>query len=90
MVDAESMDESVEDITAALMAPRPKKATQPGVKYCSERGKTKLVLSPMSLPYSVSFQLVAFAIAPKTTEGPVMISAIRPPPYDNKTALADV
>ena len=38
----------------------------------------------------IAFQSVAFAIAPKTTEGPVMIRAIRPPPYDNKTALADV
>ena len=37
------MDESVEDITAALMAPRPKKATQVGVRYCRHRGKTKLV-----------------------------------------------
>ena len=38
----------------------------------------------------IAFQSVAFAMAPKTTEGPVMIRAIRPPPYDNKTALADV
>ena len=43
MVEADNMDESVEDITAALMAPRPKKATQVGVRYCRHRGKTKLV-----------------------------------------------
>ena len=43
MVEADNMDESVEDITAALMAPRPKKATQVGVRYCRQRGKTKLV-----------------------------------------------
>ncbi len=29
---AESMEESVEDMTAAETAPRPKKATQPGVR----------------------------------------------------------
>ena len=43
IVEADNMDESVEDITAALMAPRPKKATQVGVRYCRHRGKTKLV-----------------------------------------------
>ena len=60
MVEAESIDESVEDMTAALMAPRPKKATQGGVKYCRQRGKTKLVslFSTLGLlPYSVSSHL---------------------------------
>ena len=47
-------------MTAALMAPRPKKATQGGVKYCRQRGKTKLVslFSTLGLlPYSVSSHL---------------------------------
>jgi hypothetical protein len=34
MVEAESMEESVEDITAAETAPRPKNATAGGVRYC--------------------------------------------------------
>ena len=39
MVDAESMEESVEDMTAAETAPRPKKATAGGVMYCRARGR---------------------------------------------------
>ena len=40
MVDAESMDESVEDMTAAETAPNPKKATAFGVRYCRANGST--------------------------------------------------
>ena len=40
MVDAESMEESVEDMTAAETAPSPKKATALGVRYCRARGST--------------------------------------------------
>ena len=40
MVDAESMEESVEDMTAADTAPKPKKATAFGVRYCRARGST--------------------------------------------------
>ena len=40
MVEAESMEESVEDITAAETAPKPKKATAFGVRYCKAKGST--------------------------------------------------
>ena len=40
MVEAESMEESVEDITAAETAPKPKKATAFGVRYCKANGST--------------------------------------------------
>ena len=40
MVEAESMDESVDDMTAAETAPNPKKATAFGVRYCRARGST--------------------------------------------------
>ena len=40
MVDAESMDESVDDMTAAEIAPRPKQATAFGVRYSSTKGST--------------------------------------------------
>ena len=76
MVEAESIDESVEDITAALIAPKPKNATQVGVKYCKHRGKTKEVFSG-TFPKSVWVQSVALAIIPNVTDGTVMIRAIR-------------
>ena len=70
------MEESVEDMTAALMAPRPKKATAGGVKYCRHKGRTSFVLSPVGvMPKSVLFQSVALAMAPNITEGPIMIKA---------------
>ena len=40
MVEAESMEESVEDMTAAETAPNPKKATAFGVRYCRANGST--------------------------------------------------
>ena len=40
MVEAESIEESVDDITAAETAPSPKNATQPGVRYCRANGNT--------------------------------------------------
>ena len=40
MVEAESMEESVEDMTAAETAPNPKKATAFGVRYCRAKGST--------------------------------------------------
>ena len=40
MADAESMEESVEDMTAAETAPKPKKATAFGVRYCRAKGST--------------------------------------------------
>ena len=55
MVEADSMEESVEDMTAALMAPRPKKATQVGVKYCKVSGNTIAVsVAPLYLPGTCS------------------------------------
>ena len=41
MVEADNIEESVEDMTAALIAPKPKNATQVGVKYCKQSGKIK-------------------------------------------------
>ena len=54
MVDAESMDESVEDMTAAETAPNPKKATAFGVRYCSANGSTTCTYQ---LPIAYSFHL---------------------------------
>ena len=45
MDDAERTDESAEDITAALTAPRPKKAITPGVRYCNTMGRIILMSS---------------------------------------------
>lgn len=42
MVLADNMDESVDDITAAETAPRPKKATHCGVKYRKQSGSMSL------------------------------------------------
>ena len=70
IVEAESIEESVEDITAALIAPRPKKATHVGVKYCKHKGNTNEVLPSSSLgllPKRVASQFVLEAIAPKRT-----------------------
>ena len=78
MVEAESIDESVEDMTAALIAPKPKNATQVGVKYCKHRGKTNEVsVFSGTLPKSVWVQSMALAIIPNVTDGTVMIRAIR-------------
>ena len=44
---ADNIEESVEDITAALTAPKPKKATAGGVKYCRQRRNTNFVSSSL-------------------------------------------
>ena len=56
MVEAESIEESVEDMTAALIAPNPKKATHVGVKYCKHRGKTNPVSSFCKVKLQIRFQ----------------------------------
>lgn len=45
---ADNTDESAEDITAADTAPRPKKDTKSGVKYCKTIGKIMLVSSAVN------------------------------------------
>merc|ERR1719369_2408056 len=62
--EADNMDESVEDMTAADTAPRPKKATAFGVRYCKTAGTT---IFPAGSPQgkSVFSQLVPLATAPK-------------------------
>jgi hypothetical protein len=45
---AESTLESAEDITAAETAPRPKKETKLGVRYCRTIGRIMLVSSVVS------------------------------------------
>lgn len=45
---AERTLESAEDMTAAETAPRPKKETQSGVKYCNTIGSTMLVSTGVS------------------------------------------
>lgn len=56
---AESTLESADDITAADTAPRPKKDTKSGVRYCSTIGSIILVSSVVNgygPVYAVSFQ----------------------------------
>lgn len=56
---ADNTDESAEDMTAAETAPRPKKDTKSGVKYCNTIGRIMLVSSAVrgqGPRYSVSFQ----------------------------------
>lgn len=58
---ADNTDESAEDITAADTAPRPKKETKSGVKYCNTMGRIMLVSSAVKghgPRYSVSFHAV--------------------------------
>ena len=40
---AERTEESAEDMTAAEIAPKPKKETHLGVRYCRTKGSTSLV-----------------------------------------------
>ena len=84
------MDESVEDITAADTAPRPKKATALGVRTWRTSGRTTLEQSPDGGTMFILSQSVALAIAPKSTDGPVITRAIIPPPYDRNCALKAV
>lgn len=42
---ADNTDESAEDMTAAETAPKPKKDTKSGVKYCKTIGRIMLVSS---------------------------------------------
>lgn len=42
---ADKMEESADDMTAAETAPRPKKATQGGVRYCITKGRIKFISS---------------------------------------------
>lgn len=58
---ADNTDESAEDITAADTAPKPKKETKSGVKYCNTMGRIMLVSSAVKghgPRYSVSFHAV--------------------------------
>lgn len=45
---ADRTDESAEDMTAAETAPRPKKETKSGVRYCKTMGRIMLVWSTVS------------------------------------------
>jgi hypothetical protein len=42
---ADSMEESADDMTAADTAPRPKKDTQVGVRYCMTMGRIRFMFS---------------------------------------------
>lgn len=42
---ADNMEESADDITAADTAPRPKKETQGGVRYCITIGRIRFMSS---------------------------------------------
>ena len=43
---ADKMEESADDITAADTAPRPKKDTHTGHRYCRTSGRISFILSP--------------------------------------------
>lgn len=61
--DADKIDESAEDITAADTAPSPKKEICVGVRCCSTNGR--IMLGSNSTPcVIVAFQFVAFPIPP--------------------------